>query len=70
MNNKVIITHPILGDITLNDILQDLTIIFENSKIIEELLPKSFNNEDLEDVLGPSISSQLEWIISVLENSQ
>lgn len=70
MNNKVIITHPILGDITLNDILQDLTIIFENSKIIEELLPKSFNNEDLEDVLGPSISSRLEWIISVLENSQ
>lgn len=70
MNNKVIITHPILGDITLNDILQDLMLIYQDSKIIEELLPKSFNNEDLEDVLGPSISSRLEWIISVLENSQ
>lgn len=70
MNNKVIITHPMLGDITLNDILQDLTMVFEESKIIEELLTKSFSNEDLEDVLGPSISSQLEWIMSVLKECQ
>lgn len=73
MKDKVLITHPILGKITINDLIQDLEIMLIDATFFEDLIYQMIKNtsmseEDISTLFNYSVTDRLKWIISVLKD--
>ena len=65
---SIIYTHPLYGDVTINDILMLLTHITNHAKKFEKLAfdiikQSNINNNDLSDLIHYTTSSDLEEAI-------
>ena len=73
--NHVLYTHPIVGDITFQDLIQDLNLIitdleFFQSTIIDMLRELSnLSNEDISSLLNYIPIDKLNWILDLLKSS-
>lgn len=73
--NHILYTHPIVGDITFKDLIQDLNLIitdleFFQSIIIDMLRELSnFSNEDISSLLNYIPIDKLNWILDLLKSS-
>ncbi len=72
MKNKIVDYHPILGPITYEDLINDLSILLEDYNTLEEIMINimEYNNYDAETISSlfiDNISNRLEWIIFVLK---
>lgn len=73
--NHILYTHPIVGDITFKDLIQDLNLIitdleFFQSIIIEMLRELSnLSNEDISSLLNYIPIDKLNWILDLLKSS-
>ena len=73
MKNKILATHSILGDITFNDVLNDLEIMLKDNEFFEEIVYQllrqdNIPEEDLASLFDFSVTSRLKWIIDVLKD--
>lgn len=73
MKDKVLITHPILGEITISDLMQDLEnmlndITFFESLVYQIIKSADMSEEDISTLFNYSIVDRLKWIISVLKD--
>ena len=73
--NHILYTHPIVGDITFKDLIQDLNFIitdlsFFQSIIIDMLRELSYlSNEDISSLLNYIPIDKLNWILDLLKSS-
>lgn len=73
--NHILYTHPIVGDITFIDLIQDLNLIitdleFFQSIIIDMLQELSnLSNEDISSLLNYIPIDKLNWILDLLKSS-
>ena len=73
--NHILYTHPIVGDITFKDLIQDLNLIitdleFFQSTIIDMLRELSnLSNEDISSLLNYIPIDKLNWILDLLQSS-
>ena len=73
--NHIRYTHPIVGDITFKDLIQDLNLIitdleFFQSIIIDMLRELSnLSNEDISSLLNYIPIDKLNWILDLLKSS-
>ena len=73
--NHILYTHPIVGDITFKDLIQDLNLIitdleFFQSTIIDMLRELSnLSNEDISSSLNYIPIDRLNWILDLLKSS-
>ncbi len=72
MKNKIVDYHPILGPITYEDLINDLSILLEDYNTLEKIMLNimEYNNYDAETIsslFNDSIPNKLEWIIFVLK---
>ncbi|MGN1338008.1 MAG: hypothetical protein ACI4WW_06005 [Candidatus Coprovivens sp.] len=73
--NHILYTHPIVGDITFKDLIQDLNLIitdlsFFQSIIIDMLRELSYlSNEDISSLLNYIPIDKLNWILDLLQSS-
>ncbi len=73
--NHILYTHPIVGDITFKDLIQDLNIIindlsFFQSIIFDILRELSYlSNEDISSLLNYIPIDKLNWILDLLQSS-
>ena len=73
--NHILYTHPIVGDITFKDLIQDLNLIitdleFFQSTIIDMLRELSnLSNEDISSLLNYIAIDKLNWILDLLKSS-
>lgn len=73
--NHILYTHPIIGDITFQDLIQDLNIIildlsFFQSIIFDMLQNLSYlSNEDISSLLNYIPIDKLNWILELLQSS-
>lgn len=73
MQDKGLISHPIIGKITLKDLLNDLEIMLSDNIFLEDIVynllkDTSMSEEDISSLFNYSISERLKWIIFVLKN--
>lgn len=73
MKDKILAIHPILGTITFEDIINDLEIMFADSKLFEDIVYQllelnNMPNEDLASLFNYSVTNRLKWIIAVLKD--
>lgn len=73
--NHVLYTHPIVGDITFQDLIQDFNLIIEDlsffqSIIFDMLQDLSYlSNEDISSLLNYIPLDKLNWILELLQSS-
>ncbi len=73
--NHILYTHPIVGDITFKDLIQDLNLIisdlsFFQSIIFDMLQNLSYlSNEDISSLLSYIPIDKLNWILDLLQSS-
>lgn len=73
--NHILYTHPIVGDITFKDLIQDLNFIitdlsFFQSIIIDMLRELSYlSNEDISSLSNYIPIDKLNWILDLLQSS-
>lgn len=73
--NHILYTHPIVGDITFKDLIQDLNLIITDleffQSIIIDLLRELSNlsNEDISSLLNYIPIDKLNWILDLLKSS-
>ena len=73
--NHILYTHPIVGDITFKDLIQDLNLIitdleFFQSIIIDMLRELSnLSNKDISSLLNYIPIDKLNWILDLLKSS-
>jgi len=73
--NHILYTHPIVGDITFKDLIQDLNLIiidleFFQSIITDMLQELSYmSNEDISFLLNYIPIDKLNWILELLQSS-
>ena len=73
--NHILYTHPIVGDITFQDLIQDLNLIisdlsFFQSIIFDMLQNLSYlSNEDISSLLNYIPIDKLNWILELLQSS-
>ena len=73
--NHILYTHPIVGDITFKDLIQDLNLIitdleFFQSTIIDMLRELSnLSNKDISSLLSYIPIDKLNWILDLLKSS-
>lgn len=73
MKDRVLVTHPILGIITFEDIIRDLEIMLEDNELFEDIVHQllGLNNmpeEDLSSLFNYSVTNRLKWIIDILKS--
>lgn len=72
--NHVLYTHPIVGDITFQDLIQDLNLIILDlsffQSVILDMLQKSshLSNEDISSLLNYIPIDKLNWILELLQS--
>lgn len=73
--NHVLYTHPIVGDITFQDLIQDLNLIILDlsffQSVILDMLQKSshLSTEDISSLLNYIPIDKLNWILELLQSS-
>ena len=73
--NHILYTHPIVGDITFKDLIQDLNFIitdlsFFQSIIIDMLRELTYlSNEDISSLSNYIPIDKLNWILDLLQSS-
>lgn len=72
MKDKILDFHPILGAITYNDLLNDLSSLLEDYNTLEEIIQdilknNNYNDETVMSLLKDNISNRLEWLLFVLK---
>ena len=73
MKNKVIDYHPIKGYITFNDLINDIEIISNDYKLLEEILINileyhKYDSEIISTIFNNNIHNRLENIIYILKD--
>lgn len=73
MKNKILDFHPILGAITYNDLINDLSSLLEDYNTLEETIQDILKNNNYDDecissLLNNNISNRLEWLLFVLKS--
>lgn len=74
MNNKILFNHPILGNITFTDLINDLKLIIDDTQTFEDIIvsilrEKQMTDEDIATLFNYSVLNRLEWILFLLESS-
>ena len=73
--NHILFTHPIVGDITFNDLIQDLNLMITDlsffQSIIYDILQNLSNlsNEDISSLLNYIPIEKLNWILDLLRST-
>lgn len=73
--NHILYTHPISGDITFEDLIQDLNSIINDlsffQTIIHDMLQELsyLSNEDISSLLDYIPIDRLKWILDLLQMS-
>lgn len=73
--NHILFTHPIVGDITFNDLIQDLNLIITDlsffQSIIYDILQNlsDLSNEDISSLLNYIPIEKLNWILDLLQST-
>ena len=73
MKNKILDFHLILGAITYNDLINDLSSLLEDYNTLEETIQDILKNNNYDDeyissLLNDNISNRLEWLLFVLKS--
>ena len=73
MKNKILDFHPILGAITYNDLINDLSSLLEDYNTLEEIIQDILKNNNYDDeiissLLNYNISNRLECLLFVLKS--
>lgn len=73
MNNKILFNHPVLGNITLSDVINDFKLIINDNKDFEDIILSilkeiQMTDEDIATIFNYSVLNRLEWILFLLEN--
>ena len=73
MENKILDFHPILGAITYNDLINDLSSLLEDYNTLEETIQdilknNNYDDENISSLLNYNISNRLEWLLFVLKS--
>lgn len=73
MKDKIIDYHPIKGYITFNGLINDLELILQDYKELEDIIilllkNSNFDNETIASLFKDNISSRLNNLIYVLED--
>lgn len=74
MNNNILFTHPILGDITYKDMIDELKIIINDNRYFENIILSILREQNISDecistILNYSIVNRLEWLLFLLQSS-
>lgn len=74
MNNNILFTHPILGDITYKDMIDELKIIINDNRYFENIILSILREQNISDecistILSYSIVNRLEWLLFLLQSS-
>lgn len=73
--NHILFTHPIVGDITFNDLIKDLNLMITDlsffQSIIYDILQNLSNlsNEDISSLLNYIPIEKLNWILDLLRST-
>jgi len=73
--NHILFTHPIVGDITFNDLIQDLNLMITDlsffQSIISDILQdfSDLSNEDISSLLNYIPIEKLNWILDLLQST-
>lgn len=73
MKDKILATHPVLGIITFEDVINDLEIMLADSELFENVvyqLLEAYNmpEEDIPSLFNYSVIDRLKWIIDILKS--
>jgi predicted component of type VI protein secretion system len=72
MKNKILDFHPILGAITYNDLINDLSSLLKDYNTLEETIQDILKNNNYDEyissLLNDNISNRLEWLLFVLKS--
>lgn len=73
MKDKILVTHPVLGIITFEDVIRDLEIMLTDSELFENVVHQllelnSMPKEDLASLFNYSVTDRLKWIIDILKS--
>lgn len=74
MNNKILFNHPILGNITFTDVINDLKLIIDDTQNFEDIIfsilrKTQMTDEDIATIFNYSVLSRLKWILFLLESN-
>ena len=72
MKDKILDIHPIIGGITYKDLIDDLCILLNDYKELEDILInilkyQNWDNETISTLFNYDIDNRLDWIIHVLK---
>lgn len=73
MKDKILEFHPTLGAITYKDLLNDLSSLLEDYKVLEERIQdileyNNYDDEIISSLLNDNISNRLEWLLFYLKS--
>lgn len=73
--NHILYTHPIVGDITFKDLIQDLNLIITDLEFFQSIIINmlqelsNLSNEDISSLLNYIPIDKLNWILDLLKSS-
>ena len=73
--NHILYTHPIVGDITFRDLIQDLNLIINDLELFQSIIIdmlqelSNLSNEDISSLLNYIPIDKLNWILDLLKSS-
>ena len=73
--NHILYTHPIVGDITFKDLIQDLNLIITDLEFFQSIIVdmlrelSNLSNEDISSLLNYIPIDKLNWILDLLKSS-
>ena len=73
--NHILYTHPIVGDITFRDLIQDLNLIINDLELFQSIIIdmlqelSNLSNEDISSLLNYIQIDRLNWILDLLKSS-
>ena len=73
--NHILYTHPIVGDITFKDLIQDLNLIINDLELFQSIIIdmlqelSNLSNEDISSLLNYIPIDRLNWILDLLKSS-
>jgi len=72
VKDKILDIHPIIGVITYKDLIDDLCILLNDYKELENILInilryQNWDNETISTLFNYDIDNRLDWIIHVLK---
>ena len=73
--NHILYTHPIVGDITFRDLIQDLNLIINDLELFQSIIIdilqelSNLSNGDISSLLNYIPIDRLNWILDLLKSS-